>query len=76
MQLEAIGKFHAPEPKYVRGQHFWIIAGMWKVTPPIGGKQILLDLENLVNIDGPGCYWCEEVWTPELAKSPCRGPNI
>lgn len=73
MKLEAIEKWKAKLPEQVRGEHLWIIAGMWRVMPPIADRVVDLDLENLLSLDGPGCFWCEEHWTPELAAKPCKG---
>lgn len=44
---------------------------MWKVQPE--RDQFLLDTENLLTIEGPGCYVCEEEYTPERATQPCPG---
>lgn len=70
---DAIGKFRVELPAQIPGKHLWIMAGVWRVTPPFGGQQVLLDMENLISLDGPGCFWCEEHWTPALAQQPCKG---
>ena len=33
----------------------------------------MLDVENLLTVEGPGCYVCEEQYSPELAVRPCTG---
>ena len=61
-----------PFPTQVPGEHLWIVAGMWRVADPAKEK-VFLAMENLLNIDGPGCLWCEQHYTPELAAQRCRG---
>lgn len=64
-----------PLPDRIPGKHLWIVTGMWRIDPEHckAGAQVHLDTENLLNLAGPGCFWCEEEWTPELAAQPCRG---
>ena len=65
-------QFHkAPIPAQVRGEHLWIMTGLWKVVP--NRDQVFLDMENLISIDGPGCFWCEEIYSPAVAAKQCRG---
>lgn len=54
------------------GQHLWMALGMWQIKDPSSGK-LMLDVENLMTIEGPGCYICEEPYTPELAAKACPG---
>lgn len=54
------------------GKHLWIMAGMWTGDPlEMLGGQWHMDLESLINVSGPGCYWCEQSYTPELLAEPC-----
>jgi hypothetical protein len=39
----------------------------------VSGEQMLLDTENLINIDGPGCYYCEKPYNHPLASKRCKG---
>lgn len=56
------------------GKHLWIIAGCWRVDPEsIAGRDCHLDIENLLSLDGPGCFKCEQHYSPELAAKPCSG---
>ena len=71
-RIEIIGKHHAKIPKTGFGEHLWTIIGMWRVRPD-ASKRYELDHENLLTIEGPGCFHCEQKWTPELAKQPCPG---
>lgn len=60
------------------GDHFWIVTTAYRVDP----KQFtsadpsimpMLDHESLVVVAGPGCYYCEQPYTPTLASRRCRG---
>jgi hypothetical protein len=71
-KVQAIHKHRAELPKQVRGQHLWVVTSLYKVTPkPLG--EYFLDMENLLTIDGPGCFWCEEMWSEHINNKPCRG---
>ncbi len=74
-EVEAIQHHHAQDfPEPVPGKHLWIVSGAWRVGDNFDPtKQIHLDTENLITLEGPGCMWCEEVWTPERAAKPCPG---
>lgn len=74
VKAEAIQHYKAEPPKQVKGEHLWIIAGMWRVNPVrCASQQVHLDMENLLTLDGPGCFWCEEPWEPGMERLPCRG---
>lgn len=64
-----------PLPDLVPGEHLWIVTGMWKIDPEsyAAGRKTHLDMENLLNLAGPGCFWCERDWSPSLASEPCPG---
>lgn len=53
------------------GDHLWSWALLYRATP--GVEKPMLDLENLLLLTGPGCYYCEEVYTPRLASRRCKG---
>lgn len=64
--------FHnQPIPAKVAGEHLWIMTGLWRVNPT--RDQVHLDMENLISVDGPGCFWCEETYSPALSAKQCRG---
>lgn len=69
---EAVHKHRAPLPKQEPGKHLWIVTGLWKVTPTPVAK-FILDTENLITIDGPGCFWCEQLYRPGAEAVPCKG---
>lgn len=73
IKVEAAHKWRADPPAQVAGEHLWILAGMWAVKPEPRKGQYLLDVENLVTLTGPGCWYCEQPWTPELAAARCAG---
>lgn len=57
-----------------KGEHTWLaMCGYLLSDPrPIKANQIILDGENLVTGPYIGCYWCEEPYTPRLARKPCK----
>lgn len=74
VKAEAIQHYNAEFPVQIKGEHLWIITGMWRVNPlRVAGQQVHLDMENLLNLDGPGCLWCEEHWRPGMESVPCKG---
>lgn len=54
------------------GDHLWIVNATYRWGGPSEGPSYL-DTENLILITGPGCYYCEQVWTPQLATRRCKG---
>lgn len=71
-KVEAIQHFHKKLPDQVAGEHLWVVTSMFRVRPEPNARYIM-DTENLLTIEGPGCFWCEQTWSPELARRPCRG---
>lgn len=53
------------------GDHLWIIMAMYRWNP--GTESPMLDTENLLLIPSPGCFYCEEPYTPRLAQRRCKG---
>lgn len=76
-KVQAGAFYNAPLPKYdpIKRDHLWIITGMWRVADPsqAASGEFVLDLENLITLNGPGCLHCEQIWTPELQALPCMG---
>lgn len=69
---------HAANPAEgtVRGEHLWIMTAAWRVDPvaatdPDG--QNFLDTENLLTLEGPGCYVCEQPYQPGMERTTCPG---
>jgi hypothetical protein len=50
---------------------------MYRISDPAAtqrrGEDVLLDLETLITIDGPGCWKCEQTWTPDVERRFCQG---
>lgn len=53
------------------GDHLWIIMSVHRWNPDT--ETPMLDMENLLTIQGPGCYHCEQPYTPRLASRRCKG---
>jgi hypothetical protein len=72
LQVEAKHRHHAELPNPVPGEHMWTIVGMWRLANP-AAERFVLDLENLLTIEGPGCFVCEQPYTAGLAAARCPG---
>lgn len=54
------------------GDHLWTIFVIYRW----GGPHIetpTLDNENRLGVMGPGCFYCEEIYKPAIAKRRCKG---
>jgi len=72
IKVRVDNRHHKPIEDPGPGKHFWILTGLWRVANPTSNN-FMLDAENLVTVDGPGCYKCEGLYTDELAAQPCKG---
>lgn len=88
-EMRGVGQQYADESVWTRrippfdprsGDHYWIIPVAFRVDPAHWAAAQhdptitpMLDLENLAEISPPGCYHCERLWTPELARRRCKG---
>lgn len=71
VRIEVVG-FHGRKlPAQVPGAHLWVVLSMFQIEPTAG--RFFLDRENLLTIEGPGCFWCELPWTEKVAANPCTG---
>lgn len=70
-KVEAKQYAQAGMPKQVPGEHLWIAMAIYRVRPE--AVKHYLDTENLLTIEGPGCYWCELTWRPGMEKTRCSG---
>jgi hypothetical protein len=70
VRIEVVGKHNAKLPEREPGKHLWIAIAMFQINPT--ATRYDLDGENLLTIEGPGCYWCEQTWG-EAAHLPCKG---
>lgn len=57
------------------GDHLWISTAVYKVNPEkmLTGESSIMDHEVLLAIVGPGCYYCEQVYSPLIARCKCKG---
>jgi hypothetical protein len=66
-----------PTEGVAEGEHLWTMFAVFRIAHPETatdpGVNKFLDLENLLTIMGPGCYICEQMYSPEVAASPCPG---
>jgi hypothetical protein len=64
---------HADAP----GKHIWVMVAAWIIGEPASASDPdvikLMDRENLVQFQGPGCFKCEKPYSGQMAKRPCRG---
>lgn len=56
------------------GEHLWTALAVWQIDPRewLGGR-VILDTENLLSVQGVGCFKCEQRFSNRLARQPCRG---
>lgn len=73
IQQEAASKHSAQLPEF-NGRHLWIFTGMWRVENPARSQQNF-DMENLITVEGPGCFWCEQMWNPTMGAKCPGDPN-
>lgn len=63
-----------PEYDPRSGEHLWVAIATWKVNPKnFNAGEVFLDRENIIGVMGPGCFFCEEPYTPLLATRRCKG---
>lgn len=62
---------------FKEGEHEWIVMAVFRIADPSRtmdpDEKTFLDTENLLSIDRPGCYVCEQPYSPALAARPCPG---
>lgn len=63
--------YNAQIPR-VAHEHLWIVMAAYRVNP-LAPRPWLMGVDNLVTADGPGCFFCEADYTPEVASRPCPG---
>lgn len=68
---EVKGKYGADIPEQRDGEHLWTWAAAWRCVDP-ESDTVNLDSENLLTISGPGCFYCEEPYSPRVAHRRCR----
>jgi hypothetical protein len=77
MKQEATDKFNNDLVDPGRGKHLWTVMALYRVTDPAVSLdphgQIHMDRENLLTIEGVGCFKCEKTWTPDIGRCFCQG---
>jgi hypothetical protein len=65
-----------PEFDSRTGDHLWIVITSYRVNPALMSDPThtpMLDTENLVSVTGPGCFYCEQPYSPRLGSRRCKG---
>lgn len=59
------------------GEHLWVMVAAWIIADPASARDPdvvkLMDRENLVQFNGPGCFKCEKPYSAKMAKRRCLG---
>jgi hypothetical protein len=59
------------------GEHIWVMVAAWLIADPSSARDPdalkLMDAENLVQFNGPGCFKCERPYSAKMAKRRCLG---
>lgn len=59
------------------GEHLWVMVAAWRIADPSTAQDPdvlkLMDAENLVQFNGPGCFKCERAYSGKMAKRRCLG---
>lgn len=75
-------KIHAPEAfrALEDGAHMWAVMAAFRLSDESAartftdsGAQVMMDQENLMSVEGPGCILCERPWSAQLAAERCPG---
>lgn len=55
--------------------HVWALFAMFRCARPdrYTEEEQTMDTENLLQVSGPGCYRCEQMYSPDVAALPCPG---
>lgn len=64
-----------PEFDKRTGDHLWAIFTMYRWGGPTV-ETPTLDMENLLSVLGPGCFYCNQEWSERLATRRCPGVEV
>src|SRR5215207_9643061 len=67
LRQQAVHKYQNDVMANVKsGEHLWTVFAVFQLLNPGKAAEdgVVLDLENLLTIEGPGCFVCEQPWTP------------
>lgn len=57
------------------GEHLWAMFACWRIGNVdqfmADTDKVHFDMENLLDVGGPSCFQCEEMYSPEIASKPC-----
>lgn len=53
-------------------EHMWVYIGLFAITGLGPEPDIYLDFTNLIDMNGPVCYFCQK--RPNRARPVCPGP--
>lgn len=70
----AIDKIPDYDPR--SGNHLWTMHTMYKCDPEKmfnEKEKTFFDHESLLLVVGPGCYYCEQAYSPQLLHRRCKG---
>ncbi len=71
--VQVADKYNADLPEPQHGNHLWTWIVLFKCADPTGSDgTVMLDRENLISINGPGCFHCEEIYSPAIAQRRCK----
>lgn len=75
VKYQAIDSHNKEIPDPGRGKHLWVMMACFQVHYPekMADEDLHMDMENLLSIDGPGCFKCEKVYSSDLARRFCQG---
>lgn len=75
VKYEAISKFHSEITDPGRGKHLWVVTAAFQLIAPekFSTEQVHMDMENLLTIEGPVCWKCEQHFSADRARRFCQG---
>lgn len=69
---EGLGALPPYDP--ATGAHYWAVPVLFRIADPLSCEgPAILDGENLVYVGPPRCYYCEEPYSPTVARARCPG---
>lgn len=69
-------KDRIPEYDPRSGNHLWVVLQSYQIDPKKwteSDELVIFDIENLLSVEGPGCYYCEQPYSPSLYYRRCPG---
>jgi hypothetical protein len=54
------------------GQHLWAVIAIHRVNP-VMPQPWVMSADNLLTAEGPGCFFCNQKYSPDAAAQPCPG---